>query len=64
MVMMPYNATWRNIRKLMHQVGNSPNLLMIGFNVARGREISTFNGKREYAINLGIFYQSSRMVST
>jgi hypothetical protein len=34
MVMMPYNSTWRNIRKLMHQVLFLSNILILGIDVA------------------------------
>jgi hypothetical protein len=34
MVMMPYNSTWRNIRKLMHQVLLMSNILILGVDVA------------------------------
>jgi len=64
MVMMPYNSTWRNIRKVMHQVLDLPDYLTKGPYVARGRKISTVDGTGKCSATLGILYESKRVVFT
>jgi len=62
MVMMPYNSTWRNIRKLMHQVALLKKRLTSDLDVERSGQVSAHHGEGECAACLGLLHESQRMV--
>jgi hypothetical protein len=64
MVMMPYNETWRKIRKLMHQVRNNfvNRVNDQDTHVKRSGSISTNYGERKRPASLGVLYQTQGMV--